>query len=273
MPIQGAASASLEPVGAPEIEGSLRSARDFPYWLVAIFLVLGWMAYLIVTQDRYNAPYRRILQGVHITVETTVYGFVIALVIGLIAGLGRIARNVFARNISMTYIEFVRGVPVLVLIFTIAYAIVPPLADTFGFKTNSLSFQWRATIALALIYGAYLAEVFRAGIESVPKGQMEAGRSLGMSHAQTMRKVILPQAVRNMTPAIGNDLIAMLKDSSLVSVLGVNDIAQQGRKYAAASFQFRPTYFVMTFFYLTMTIMLSLLLAWYRKRLGLDDRG
>jgi len=257
---------------APEIEGSLRSARDFPYWLVAIGLILGWMVFLIVTQDHYNRPYHRVLAGLRITVETTIYAFLIALVLGMLAGLGRIARNVVARNVALTYIEFIRGVPILVLIFTIAYAVVPPMAKTFGFKTNSLSFQWRAIVALALIYGAYLAEVFRAGIESVPKGQTEAGRSLGMSHAQTMRKIILPQAIRNMTPAIGNDLIAMLKDSSLVSVLGVNDIAQQGRKYAAASFQFRSTYFVMTFFYLTMTVILSLLLAWYRKRLGLDDR-
>ncbi len=258
---------------APRIEGSLRSPRDFPYWLVAIGLLIAWMVFLIVTQDRYNEPYHRVLAGLRITIETTLYAFVIALVLGLVAGLGRIARNVVARNLALTYIEVIRGVPILVLIFTIAYAVVPPLAETFGFKSNSLSFQWRAIIALALIYGAYLAEVFRAGIESVPAGQTEAGRSLGMSHAQTMRKIVLPQAIRNMTPALGNDLIAMLKDSSLVSVLGVNDLAQQGRKYAAASFQFRPTYFVLTFFYLTMTIMLSLLLSWYRKRLGLDDRG
>ena len=105
----------------------------------------------------------------------------------------------------------------------------------------------------------------------MPKGQSEAGRSLGMSNGQTMRLVVLPQAVRNMTPAIGNDLIAMLKDSSLLSVLGVRELTQEGRLYASSTFQFRPTYLVLTFFYLSMTLVLSLLLRWYRSRLGLDD--
>lgn len=269
----GQAAAGTQPVGAPEIEGSVRSWRDFPYWLVTIFLILGWMGFLIFRGGRFEAAYDRIIPGLRTTVETTIYAFGIALVIGLLAGLGRIAHNVVARNIAQTYIEFVRGVPILVLIFTTAFVIVPSAAESFGFASNTVSMQWKAVIALALIYGAYLGEVFRAGIESVPKGQTEAGRSLGMSHGQTMRKIILPQAVRNMIPAIGNDAIAMLKDSSLVSVLAVRDLTQQARLYAGSSFQYRPTYLVLVFLYLTMTIVLSLLLSWYRKRLGLDDRG
>lgn len=273
MPGPGAASASLEPVGAPEIKGSLRSWRDFPYWLVAIFGILGWMAYLIFSTQKFETAYHRIVPGLRFTVEITVYAFVIALAIGLVAGLGRVSRNVVLRNIALTYIEFVRGVPILVLIFTIAYVVVPVASDTFGFANNAISLTSRVIVALALIYGAYLAEVFRAGIESVPIGQTEAGRSLGMSHAQTMRKIVLPQAVRNMIPAIGNDAIAMLKDSSLASVLAVREVTQQALLYAGTSFQFRPTYLVLTFLYLTMTITLSLLLSWYRRRLGLGDRG
>lgn len=92
-----------------------------------------------------------------------------------------------------------------------------------------------------------------------------------MSHGQTMRKIVLPQAVRNMTPALGNDLIAMLKDSSLLSVLAIREISQEGRLYASSTFQFRPTYLVLTFLYLTMTMILSMLLRWYRSRLGLDE--
>ena len=101
----------------------------------------------------------------------------------------------------------------------------------------------RAIVALALIYGAFLAEVFRAGIESVGRGQMEAGRSLGMSHVQVMRHIILPQAIRNVLPALGNDFIAMLKDSSLVSVLGVRDLTQVSRLYASTTFQYQETFF------------------------------
>jgi polar amino acid transport system permease protein len=229
------------------------------------------MAVLIVTDPKYNDAWHAIIPGLTTTISATLYGFGFALVLGLLAGLGRISRNVVARNVAITYIEFIRGVPILVLLFTTAYVVVPQLSSAFGFENSSISFFPRAVFALALIYGAYLAEVFRAGIESVPKGQMEAGRSLGMSHGQTMRKIILPQAVRNMTPALGNDLIAMLKDSSLLSVLAIREISQEGRLYASSTFQFRPTYLVLTFLYLSMTLVLSLLLRWYRSRLGLDE--
>lgn len=257
----------------PELPTSIRSWRDFPYWLLGIVAVLGWIVYLLLSEDRYYRAYDRILPGLRITIETTIYAFGLALLIGLIAGLGRISRNVAIRNIAIFYIELVRGVPILVLIFTIAYVVVPEGSDFFGFDNSSVAPQWRASIALALIYGAYLGEVFRAGIESVPKGQTEAGRSLGMSSGQTMRRIVLPQAVRNMTPAIGNDAIAMLKDTSLVSVLAVRDLTQQARLYAGTSFDFRATYPILLGFYLAMTITLSLLLAWYRRRLGLDDRA
>jgi len=257
---------------APPMSERFRvSARDFPYWLVAILLALGWMGYLILTNEEYSTAFERILPGLTTTIRATFTGFVLALIIGLIAGLGRISKNVVIRNVAITYIEFVRGVPILVLISMTAFVIVPQLADAFGFDNASVDFFWRAAIALALIYGAYLAEVFRAGIESVPKGQSEAGRSLGMSASQTMRKIVLPQAVRNMTPAIGNDLIAMLKDSSLLSVLGIRELTQEAKIYTSATFQYKSGYLVLTFFYLTMTLILSLALRGYRKYLGLSD--
>jgi polar amino acid transport system permease protein len=211
--------------------------------------------------------------GVRITIEVTIYAFLIALAAGLLLGLGRISRNVVVSNLATFYIEFIRGVPILVLIFTIAYAVVPTVSDLLGFSPTSVDFQWRAIIALAAIYAAYLAEVFRAGIESIARGQTEAGRSLGMSHGQTLRRIVLPQAIRNVTPALGNDAIAMLKDSSLVSVLAVRDITQNARIYAGSSFDFKATYPILLAVYLTMTILLSLALSWYRRRLGLDDRA
>jgi polar amino acid transport system permease protein len=256
---------------APILKISVRGWRDFPYWLAVIGLILVWMVQKILTNEEYRDAWDYIVPGLRLTVEVTVISFLIAMTLGVLAGLGRIARNVVVRNVALTYIEFIRGVPILVLIYTVAFVVVPWAAESFGFQNNSVDFKWRAIVALALIYGAYLAEVFRAGIESVPAGQSEAGRSLGMTHTQTLRKIVLPQAVRNMTPAIGNDLIAMLKDSSLVSVLAVREITQRGRLHANSTFDFRETYLVLTICYLTLTIALSLLLSWYRRRLGMDE--
>lgn len=271
MTIGGASEVERIQLKPPLSERFRTTARDFPYWFVAIVGLLAWMLVLILTNAKYRDAWDAIIPGLRTTISATVTGFAIALVLGLLAGLGRISHNVVARNVAITYIEFVRGVPMLVLLFTTAYVIVPQLSGAFGFANSSISFFFRGVFALALIYGAYLAEVFRAGIESVPRGQTEAGRALGLSHAQTLRTVVLPQAVRNMTPAIGNDLIAMLKDSSLLSVLAIREITQNGRLYASSTFQFRPTYLVLTFLYLSMTLVLSLLLRWYRSRLGLDE--
>jgi polar amino acid transport system permease protein len=117
-----------------------------------------------------------------------------------------------------------------------------------------------------------MGEIFRAGIESIPKGQSEAARSLGMTGSQSMRYIIMPQAIRNILPALGNDFIAILKDSSLLSVLAVREITQQSRLYAGSSFRFRETYLVLTFLYLGITLVLSLLLQWYGRRLKTNER-
>ena len=286
------------------------SWQKFPWWLVAIVGFLLLMGYLIVVNENYNEAFMFIKgspgtwedlvdrdfaafigKGVSVTVFTTLIAFGFALILGLMAGLGRISKNIVLRNVATTYVEFIRGVPTLVLIFTVAFVLVPLIGDLligdvvleegtavstnlrtnvamFGEGIKAVSMNTRAIVALALIYGAFLAEVFRAGIESITKGQMEAARSLGMTQSQAMRKIILPQAVRNILPALGNDFIAMLKDSSLVSVLAVRDITQQGRLYAGSSFRFRESYLVLTFLYLSMTLTLSLILRLIEKRMG-----
>jgi polar amino acid transport system permease protein len=265
------------------------TARSFPWWLVAILGFLGLMLALIITNPDYNRAFHFIRggfgefsallsgdlaafigTGITVTIYTTLVAFAVALFIGLLAGLGRVSQNVVLRNVAMTYIEFIRGVPTLVLIFTVAFVLVPMIADLLSISSQAISTNTRGIIALSVIYGAFLAEVFRAGIESVPNGQMEAARSLGLNSRQAMRHVVLPQAVRNVLPALGNDFIAMLKDSSLISVLAVRDITQQARLYAGSTFRFRESYLVLTFLYLTMTIALSLLLRWYERRLKQD---
>lgn len=271
-------------------ESSSDRLQGFPWWLVVIIGFLVLMFVLILTNEDYNRAFNFIRgglgslddllsgdlaafigTGITVTIYTTLVAFAIALVIGLLAGLGRVSSNAFIRNLAITYIEFIRGVPTLVLIFTVAFVIVPAVAEFLNISGQSISTNTRGIIALSVIYGAFLAEVFRAGIESVPSGQMEAARSLGMNGRMAMRHIILPQAVRNVLPALGNDFIAMLKDSSLVSVLAVRDITQQARLYAGSTFRFRESYLVLTFLYLTMTIALSLILRWYERRLRQDD--
>jgi len=129
----------------------------------------------------------------------------------------------------------------------------------------------RGIIALAISYGAFSAEIFRAGIESIGRGQMEAARSLGMSYFQAMRYIILPQAVRRVLPPLGNDFIAMLKESSLVSALGVRDITQLGKLYASSSFRYLETYTAVAFLYLMMTVVLSLGVKAMERRLKTDE--
>ena len=146
------------------------------------------------------------------------------------------------------------------------------LARLFTAVTNqNISMNLRAIIALSITYGAYLAEIFRAGIQSIVKGQVEASRSLGMSYPQAMRYVILPQAIRNVLPALGNDFVAMVKDSSLVSVLAVRDITQVSRLYAGSTFRYREAYVTLAVMYLTITVLLSLGVQFVERRLKTHD--
>ncbi|MEI8165520.1 MAG: amino acid ABC transporter permease [Chloroflexales bacterium] len=239
---------------------------QFPWWLPIIISIILYMIVRTLIDPLYQNTFNTILQGLGVTLYVTVISFTFALLLGLLLGLGRVAVNPILRNLAITYIEFVRGVPILVLIFTISYAVVPLAARSFGFSNNVIDLTTRAIIALILIYGAYIGEIFRAGIESVGRGQMEAARSLGMSRGQAMRYIILPQAIRTVLPALGNDLIALLKDTSLVSVLGVREITQVSRLAVSTTFRYEETYFILTLFYLSMTLVLSLLLQWLQRR-------
>jgi polar amino acid transport system permease protein len=252
----------------------------FPWWSVIIVGVLSWMGWQILTNDAYELAWERIIPGLRLTISSTIQAFAIALVIALIIGMGQMSRNVVLRNLSRTYVEFVRGIPILPLIFTVALILVPeltkaingPLDRWFGWEFK-LSFQMRATVTLAVIYGAYMAEIFRGGIQSIPPGQTEAGRSLGLNRRQTMNSVVLPQAMRAIIPPLGNDFIAILKDTSLLSVLGALEITQRARQFSASTFKFREGYFVLAFIYLILTLGLSLLLGMLERRMTRDRKG
>ncbi len=263
--------------------------RKIPWWLLVILAFLTFIGVLIIVNPEYRTAFDFIVgslgsiddlldgeflafigKGISLTLYVTVVSFVVSIFLGLLAGLGRVSHNTFIRNVATTYVEFVRGLPVLVLIFTIAFVVVPEISDLAGID-NTLPGTTRGIIALSFFYGAFIGEIFRAGIESIPKGQTEAARSLGMTSRQAMRFIILPQAIRNILPALGNDFIAILKDSSLLSVLAVREITQLSRLYSGSSFRFREAFLVLTFLYLTMTIVLSLILNWYGKRLKRNE--
>jgi polar amino acid transport system permease protein len=207
---------------------------------------------------------------------------------GLLLGLMRVSGSRLAREVSTFYVELVRGVPMLVILYYIAFVGAPPVVAGINWigsllqgtrimaqlgtplaelQVRDVNFTARAIFALTIGYSAFISEIFRAGIQSIGRGQMEAARSLGMSSGQAMRHVILPQAVRNVLPPLGNDFIAMLKDSSLVSVLGVQDITQLGKVYSASTFRFFETYNVVAYLYLVMTVGLALVVRVIEKRM------
>lgn len=245
---------------------------SFPWWAFVVALALAWMGALVTWDSGYNVAFDRIIPGVWLTIRATLWSFLISCVIGLVVALARTSRNVVARNIARSYVELIRGIPILVLLFTFAFVVVPEASAALG-QENRISNEWRGIIALSLIYGGYVAEIFRAGIQSVDRGQIEAGRSVGLSRRQTTRSIVLPQALRAVVPPLGNDFIAILKDTSLLSVLGVLDLTLNARQYAAGSFKFRDSYLALSFIYLSLTVVLSLLLQLVERRLSPDREG
>lgn len=282
---------SLLPAGPVEIEEEAitfgRRLSDLPWWFIAIILILILAGILIFTNPDYNEAFNFIKTGLTITVQVSLTSYGIAVIFGLLAGLGRLSSNVVINNLARLYVELIRGIPMLVLIFFIALVGVPILVNGLNalgewfyeiglsvlgdvltaINNQNISMKTRAIIALAVTYGAFLAEIFRAGIQSIEHGQMEAARSLGMTYGQAMRHIILPQAIRNVLPALGNDFVAMVKDSSLVSVLAVRDITQVARLYAGSTFRFRESYVTLSVMYLTMTVTLSLFVQMIERRL------
>jgi polar amino acid transport system permease protein len=176
-------------------------------------------------------------------------------------------------TISTLYVEVMRGLPMLVIVLYMGFAITPAIRDaSSGWFTGAIDLRGipSAIIGLSIGYGAYLAEVFRGGIESIPKGQMEAARSLGMSYFQAMRQVILPQAIRVVLPPLGNDFIALLKDSSLISVIALPELLQRGRLWISRTFRAFEGYNSIALIYLVMTLLLSLLVRAIERRSSID---
>ena len=206
-----------------------------------------------------------LLLGAVITVKITAMSVALGIVIGLFAGIARICRVKPLRWISAVYVDFFRGTPLLVQIFLFYFA-VPVITG------QRIDPYVAAVGSCGINSGAYIAEIVSAGIQSIDEGQMEAGRSLGMTWTQTMRYVIVPQAMKRVIPPLGNEFIALLKDSSLVSVIGFEELTRRGQLIIAKTYGSLEIWFSVAIIYLAMTLTISRFVAFLEKRYNPDDR-
>ncbi len=254
-----------------------KSQGERPYWLAVLACLILWLFYEVWANQIYADVIATLVTGIGVTAFVTVTAYVSACALGLGLAVAGLSRFALLRQAARFYIEVVRGIPIMVLLLYIAFAAAPALVvavnwvgEWFGFapwKTRDFPLIARAIIALTIAYSAFLAEIFRAGLLSVDKGQIEAAQSLGLNGWQRFRHIVFPQALRTILPPLGNDFVAMVKDSSLVSVLGVADITQLGKVLAAGNFRYFETYNVVALLYLTITVSLSLALRRLEERL------
>ena len=270
----------------------MRLARFYtmPYWIIFLVILGILLAISIITDKVYSNIFNQLMDGVSMTLFVSFASYLTALTVAVIVGIVRsnppappqsrenrrkgIMRilRISAYNVCTVYVSVMRGIPILVVLLVTGFIVVPALRDLInnnvveGIRNLADNPEipdliWRgssagtAIVALAITYGAYMSETVRAGIQSIPKGQFEAAYSVGMTYWQTMRSVVLPQAFRNVLPPLGNDFVAMIKDSSLLAFLGIRDITQIAKTTSGRSFRYVETYAVVAYMYLTLVIL------------------
>jgi polar amino acid transport system permease protein len=281
---------TLNPFGAPEADPDLSMGLELvaqkrrERLLGALKLAAVWIGLIILLSIallllRFDAQYVAqhygfVLQGALTTIGVSLASILIATVLALLGALGRLSKNAVAQGVSGFYVSLVRGTPLLIQIYLI-YLGLPQIGSTlisFGFTGVGhifiLSALQSGILALSLNYGAYMTEIFRAGIQSIGHGQHEAAESLGMSRWQTLRRIILPQAIRIIIPDIGNQFIAMQKDSALVSIMGVWEITYRANRLGRVDIKFMEMFLVAALFYWILTIISSWLEGLLEKRLA-----
>src|SRR3954452_11235448 len=269
--VTAADHASASQLGAAIQDADRRRRRRWRVAFVIVWMVIltGLVAFIFGT-IKLNAvfltksiPY--ILACVPITLFVSFVSIGIAIVLAMLGALGRLSRNPIANGIASFYVSFFRGTPLLLQILFIYLAL--PQA---GIVIPELP---TGILALGLNYGAYMTEIFRAGIQAVPHGQREAAQSLGMSDRTTFRRIIVPQAVRIVTPAIGNDFVAMLKDSSLVSVIAIQELLWRAQAAGRPTLQSMQTLLIAALVYWTLTIIFSFGQSRLERRMAAGDRA
>ena len=263
---------------AARLPGADIAQRIDAWWGLLLGVIL--LALLLVVIRPY--PYLNMVKffgdGVVVTIYVTVLSFAFTLVAGLIGGLGRLSKNRIIYGISTAYVEVIRGIPLLVQLIWWYFAF-PVVIQAIGRAIGSqalASYQANAIlmaiIGLTFCYGAYMSEIYRAGIQSIQRGQAEAAYSLGMNYFQSMRFIVLPQAVRVILPPVGNEFIALLKDSSLVSVVAVADLTRRGREFSSQSFLPLQTWTMVALIYLMMTLFSARIAFWIEKKTRTAER-
>ncbi|WP_408955706.1 amino acid ABC transporter permease [Natroniella sp. ANB-PHB2] len=210
---------------------------------------------------RQALPY--LLEGAGMTIRLTFFAVMIGIAIGTILGLARVSRNRLFKGLAKAYIEFFRGTPLLIQLFLLYYGLPNLGVDIQSYVA--------AILGLGLNSGAYVGEIVRSGINAIDTGQMEAARSLGMSYPQAMKYVILPQAIKQVIPPLGNEFIALLKDSSLVSVIAVRDLTRQGRLIISRTYESFLIFTAVAFLYFIMTFIMTRLVNYAERRLNVGD--
>ena len=205
--------------------------------------------------------YPGFLEATLITLKITAVALVLGTVLGLIFALMKISRSKILQTIANFYITIIRGTPLIVQIMFLYFGITSLIV---------LSGFWAGAIALGIHNGAYIAEIFRGAIQGIDKGQREASSSLGMTRAQSMRRIVFPQALKRSIPPLGNQFIITLKDSSLVYIISVPELFAMANREAAQSFQSLETYLVVGVYYLVLVMIFTYLLKIYENKLDVD---
>ena len=257
--------------------GKANPYRDNWWWLVvAIIGIIILLA--VLTPDPYWRIIKFVSDGILVSIGVTLVAFILTLFLGLLTALGRISKIGIINWATTIYVEIARGVPLLVqLLFW--YFAFPSLIQSFGrliqfepFERYLANPYFMAILGLTFCYAAYMSEIYRAGIQSISKGQNEAARSLGMTRGQAMRYIILPQAIKVILPPVGNEFISLLKDSSLVSVVSVADMTRRGREFMAANFLPIETWLMVALLYLVMTLISARIVAWIERKTRTEER-
>lgn len=296
----------MRPPQLLNMQGFVRRLLQNRTWLILFILLDILVINSIATQPEVKKVWDYVVPGLAATIRITVISFIVAVVIGLVVAFGRISKNIIIYNLSTLYVELFRGLPLLVIILIFNFVLTPAIvsfvvgpsdsgnnanipflddllqravgvpADQISstvLRTRDIDPELRIMLAFAVTYGAFMSEVFRAGIESIGRGQVEAGRSLGMTYIQVMYYIILPQAVRNVLPALANNFVFLLKDTSLASAVAVPEISYLTRQYSSNNFRYPEGLLVLAFLYANLTIILSFGTVYLENRLHKDRIG
>ena len=212
-------------------------------------------------------------KGAPVTLSVSLVAVIAGLILGLVVAICKRSKFKVLRGIATVYVDVLRGTPLLVQVLILAYGVPQIISAIFDTQFNWGNFIWVGFIACGINSSAYMAEIIRSGLQAIDKGQTEAARSLGLSSFQTMRYIIIPQAFKIIVPAMGNEFITLIKETSILSVVGIRDITRMGTLWASQSFLSFQAYIGVAIVYLVMTLTLSRVVAYIERRMGQGDRG